>query len=145
MNVILPPTPQAADAPLYAMAARFYWIGHNLDQPGYGDKADKAYATLLELTPAAEKAAVQDDYGRFLASSGQGERAEPLLRAAYASGHQATALPLGMLLLSLGKQEESLSLMREYVQAFPQDEQAQKLLEAIASGNVEIKTTQVQP
>lgn len=129
------------DVEVLKLNARLYWIGHNLDQSGFAGKADDSYAAWLAHSASADKAAVQEEYGRFLASSAQGARAEPLLRAAYGSGRSESAFPLGMLLLGQDKKEEALALLREYTQKFPQDAKAEGLLQAVESGNFEVRHT----
>lgn len=131
------------DIPVIKLFARLYWIGHNLDQPGHAQRADTFYAVWMEN--ADDKPAVQEEYGRFLASSEQGERAEPLLRAAYQNGRKQAAMPLGMLMLAQEKKDEALALLREYAAAFPEDPRAAKLIEAVETGKYEIKRTYVTP
>ena len=87
-------TPRAGAAPsqgylaLLQMRARLNWMGHNLDQAGYAERAEADYARLLAFAPAAAKPAVQGEFGNFLASSARMERAIPMLRAAYQAGHK---------------------------------------------------------
>ena len=110
------------------MSARLDWIGHNLDQPGYGEKAEANYQKLLQLSPANRKADIQDEYGRFIQ-----------LRAAYKSGNRDSAVPLAMALLAQDKRNESVKVLKEYTRANPNDAQAQELLSAIESGQISIQ------
>ena len=126
--------------PLLHLNARLYWIGHNLEQEGFAEKADASYAALLEQGKAADKAALQEEYGRFLASTGNGKRAEAELRAAHRAGRKESALALGMVLIAERKTEEGSALLRQYVKDFPQDKQAADLLQAVETGNIEFKT-----
>ena len=121
------------------MSARLYWIGHNLDQPGYGEKAEATYRNLLQQVPANRKADIQDEYGRFLASVGKASEAVTQLRAAYNSGNRASAVPLAMALLAQDKRNESVKILKDYTRANPNDPQAQELLSAIESGQISIK------
>ena len=121
-------TPRAGAAPsqgylaLLQMRARLNWMGHNLDQAGYAERAEADYARLLALAPAAAKPAVQGEFGNFLASSARMERAIPMLRAAYQAG------------------SEALALLREYVRNFPQDQKGRAILNAVEQGRVETRT-----
>lgn len=133
------------DFSIMPLNARLYWIGHNLDQAGFAEKADASYAAWLKHSSATEKAAIQEEYGRFLASSAQPERAKPLLQAAYDSGRQQSAFPLGILLLSEGQQSEALTLLRDYSQRFPDNEMAKEIVQAIEAGNYEIKHIDAKP
>lgn len=133
------------DIAVLKLNAQLYWIGHNLDQPGLAQQADESFAAWLKHAPDADKAEVSEWYGRFLASSAQGERAKPLLQSAYDSGRKESALPLAMVNISQGDKAAAETLLREYTQNFPQDTQAQKLLEAVESGQVEVRTTQHKP
>ena len=121
------------------MSARLDWIGHNLDQPGYGEKAEANYKKLLQLSPANRKADIQDEYGRFLASVGKADAAVTQLRAAYKSGNRDSAVPLAMALLAQDKRNESVKVLKEYTRANPNDAQAQELLSAIESGQISIQ------
>ena len=121
------------------MSARLFWVGHNLDQPGYGEKAEATYRNLLQQVPANRKADIQDEYGRFLASVGKASEAVTQLRAAYNSGNRASAVPLAMALLAQDKRNESVKILKDYTRANPNDPQAQELLSAIESGQISIK------
>lgn len=121
------------------MSARLAWFGHNLDQPGYGEKAEANYQKLLQLSPANRKADIQDEYGRFLASVGKADAAVTQLRAAYKSGNRDSAVPLAMALLAQDKRNESVKVLKEYTRANPNDAQAQELLSAIESGQISIQ------
>ncbi|MDO5090217.1 MAG: hypothetical protein Q4D61_01600 [Cardiobacteriaceae bacterium] len=133
------------DLALLKLNAQIYWIGHNLDQAGFAAKADTTFADWLELAEEKDKAEVMEYYGRFLASSAQGERAEPLLRSAYQAGRKESALPLAMLLLSRGDKDAALQYLREYAQSFPEDSRAQDFVEAVEKGNFEVKKAEVKP
>lgn len=144
-------TPRAGIAPspgylaLLQMRARFNWMGHNLDQAGYADRAEAGYADraeadyarLLAFAPAADKPAVQGEFGNFLASSARMERAIPMLRAAYQAGHKESGRDLATALLTQNKRSEALPLLREYVRNFPQDQKGRAILNAVEQGRVE--------
>ena len=136
-------TPRAGIAPspgylaLLQMRARFNWMGHNLDQAGYADRAEADYARLLAFAPAADKPAVQGEFGNFLASSARMERAIPMLRAAYQAGHKESGRDLATALLTQNKRSEALPLLREYVRNFPQDQKGRAILNAVEQGRVE--------
>ena len=121
------------------MSARLAWIGHNLDQPGYGEKAEAAYRQLLQYTPANRKADIQDEFGRFLASVGKAGEAVENLRAAYKNGNRMSAIPLAMALLAQDKRDESVKVLKEYTRANPNDPQAQEILGAIESGQIQVQ------
>ena len=139
-------TPRAGAAPsqgylaLLQMRARLNWMGHNLDQAGYAERAEADYARLLALAPAAAKPAVQGEFGNFLASSARMERAIPMLRAAYQAGHQESGRDLATALLTQNKRSEALALLREYVRNFPQDQKGRAILNAVEQGRVETRT-----
>lgn len=121
------------------MSARLYWIGHNLDQPGYAEKAHAAYNQLLKFAPKNRKAEVEDELGRFLASVGKSGEAVKHLQNAYKSGYTESGFPLGMTLLVLGQQNEAQRILQEYAQKNPSDPRPQQVLEAIASGQFEVR------
>ena len=121
------------------MSARLAWFGHNLDQPGYGEKAEAAYRKILQNIPADRKADIQDEFGRFLASIGKSSEAVKQLRAAYQSGNRSSAVPLAMALLAQDKRSDSVKVLKEYTRANPSDPQAQELLEAIESGQIRVQ------
>ena len=121
------------------MSARLYWIGHNLDQPGYGEKAHAAYKELLKLAPKNRKAEVEDELGRFLASVGKGEESVQHLRNAYNSGYTDSGFPLGMTLLMLNRQDEAKRILQDYARKNPNDPRPQQVLEAVDSGQFEIR------
>ena len=121
------------------MSARLYWIGHNLDQPGYAEKAHNAYIQLLKLAPKNRKAEVEDELGRFLASVGKGDEAVQHLRNAYKSGYTDSGFPLGMTLLIQGQKEEAIRILQDYAQKNPNDPRPQQVLEAVNSGQFEIR------
>ena len=139
-------TPRAGAAPsqgylvFLQMRARLNWMGHNLDQAGYAERAEADYARLLALAPAAAKPAVQGEFGNFLASSARMERAIPMLRAAYQAGHQESGRDLATALLTQNKRSEALALLREYVRNFPQDQKGRAILNAVEQGRVETRT-----
>ena len=136
-------TPRAGAAPsqgylaLLQMRARLNWMGHNLDQAGYAERAEADYTRLLAFAPAAAKPAVQGEFGNFLASSARMERAIPMLRTAYQAGHQESGRDLATALLTQNKRSEALPLLREYVRNFPQDQKGRAILNAVEQGRVE--------
>lgn len=121
------------------MSARLYWIGHNLDQPGYAEKAHAAYNQLLKLAPKNRKAEVEDELGRFLASVGKSGEGVKHLQNAYNNGYTDSGFPLGMTLLVLGQQDKAKHILQEYARKNPSDPRPQQVLDAIASGQFEIR------
>ena len=121
------------------MSARLYWIGHNLDQPGYAEKAHAAYNQLLKLAPKDRKAEVEDELGRFLASVGRGDEGVKHLQSAYDSGYTDSGFPLGMTLLVLRRQDDAKRIQQDYMQKKPNDPRPQQVLDAVASGQFEVR------
>lgn len=116
--------------------ARLNWIAHNLDVPDAATAADKHFQQLLPLLSGKEKADIQYEYGSFLASSAQIERAIPVLQAAVAGGNKKAHKALAMALLAQDKKADAIREIKTYLQLFPQDSDAQHLLQAIETGNI---------
>lgn len=116
--------------------ARLNWIAHNLDVPDAATAADKHFQQLLPLLSGKEKADIQYEYGSFLASSAQIERAIPVLQAAVVGGNKKAHKALAMALLAQDKKADAIREIKTYLQLFPQDSDAQHLLQAIETGNI---------
>lgn len=121
-------------------AARINWMAHNLDVPQAAAYADRHYQTLLSAVSGKEKAAVLGEYGNFLASVGQTDKAVALLKQSVQAGNAAAKKTLAMALLAQGKQNDAERNLREYVKAHPQDTDAKKILQAVQAGRVEVKS-----
>jgi hypothetical protein len=116
--------------------ARLNWIAHNLDVPDAATAADKYFQQLLPLLSGKGKANIQYEYGSFLASSAQIERAIPVLQESVAGGNKEAHKALAMALLAQDKKADAIREMKTYIQLFPKDSEAQHLLQAIETGNI---------
>lgn len=123
-------------------AARVNWIAHNLDVPQAATWTERHYQTLMMQLSGKEKAILLSEYGSFLASSGQTQKAVIMYQNAIKQGYPAAKRELSMVLLSQNKREQAVQTMHEYVQAHPKDTAAKELLVAMKTGRVQIKSTQ---
>jgi len=98
--------------------------------------ADKYFQQLLPLLSGKGKANIQYEYGSFLASSAQIERAIPVLQESVAGGNKEAHKALAMALLAQDKKADAIREMKTYIQLFPKDSEAQHLLQAIETGNI---------
>lgn len=117
--------------------ARLNWLAHNLDVPGAAAEADKHFQQLLTLLSGEEKATAQYEYGLFLASSNQIDRAATVLREAVNGGKTEARKSLAMALLAQDKKDEAIKEMKAYLKQFPKDAEAGQLLQAMETGNIE--------
>lgn len=107
-------------------------MGHNLDIPGAAEKAEKQFQTLLQVEPNAPQGNYQ--FGIFLAETGRPERSIPYLEKALALGLEEANYSLAMAYLGLGNKKEAVVRLNRYLKEKPNDNAAQKLLQAIEAG-----------
>lgn len=124
--------------PVYlGIAAKINAIGHNLDIPGDGEKADTFFRRLLTVEPSNSRANYA--YGTFLASVGEPKKALPYLNKALAGGITDANYTIGMTYLELGNKEKALKCFEKYKQYNPSDKNVDKLIDAIRNGKFKLK------
>lgn len=121
-------------------AARVNWMAHNLDVPNSATWADSHYQTLLAQASGQDKARWMGEYGYFLASVGQTNKAVNVLQQAVAQGNTAAKHDLALALLMQNKKDQAVQTLREYIQAYPKDTTAKEMLEAIQAGRVQVQS-----
>jgi tetratricopeptide (TPR) repeat protein len=127
----------ATDPELLLRAAYVNSIGHNLDIPGTGNKADTIFTRLLEVTPSEPRANYA--YGSFLAGAGRALDAVPYLEKALALGASDAAYGLGFAYLTLGNQEQALKYLEQYSKGQPGNADIERLIQAIKDGKLQLK------
>ncbi|MBV7433453.1 hypothetical protein KRX19_00265 [Cardiobacteriaceae bacterium TAE3-ERU3] len=119
--------------------ARLGVIAHNLDIPNAAAGADRIYQWLLGQFKGKELADIQQEYGIFLANSGQTERAITQLKAAYESDNTGAAKALAIAYLGNQDTTKGQRMLEAYIKNYPDDLDAQKLLEVVKEGKIEVK------
>lgn len=126
--------------------ARLNSMAHNMDERGAAEQADRRYRQLIALESGQAKAALQEEYGRFLTFSNQPAAALPVLRQAVKSGNTQARRTLGLALLTQGKQTEAETELRAYLRQVPQDSEIKTLLEAMhGKGSYQIRQNTLSP
>lgn len=119
--------------------ARLSWMAHNMDMRGYAAVADRRYRELLAVSAPKKQAALQSEYGGFLASSGQTDDAVAMLEKALKNGYAPAGRPLALAYLAQGKTAQAKAELKRYVQKYPADTKAKMFLEAMEQGRVQVK------
>jgi len=117
-------------------------VSHNLDASGGAAFAQANFEKLLKANP--DHAAGNFHYGAFLAGSGRPKEALPYLQQAKAKGVVPALYALGMTYLTLGDKAKALESLQAYQKAEPKDASVGKLVEAIQTGKVEIRKTEMR-
>lgn len=113
-------------------------IGHNLDIPGSAQKADRDFQNLLNQLP--DDPAANFAYGAFLGGANQGSKALPYLEKSAKAGFTDAYFSLGMAYLAQNNTELSLKNFEIYKKYNPNDQDVNKIIEAVKSGNIQIKS-----
>jgi tetratricopeptide (TPR) repeat protein len=124
-------------APVLLRAGVLYGLGHNLDIPGDDEKANKAFTTLLGISPDDPRANYL--YGRFLASTMLVARSIPYLEKAKSLGVLNADYTLGLAYSAMNNRDKALENLEEYAKRTPNDMNVLKLIDAIRHGNIELK------
>ena len=117
---------------------------HNLDMEEGFRQASTNYEAALALVPASEtkkRAALLEDYGRFLTTATKMELGEKYLREAVALNPEL-GYSLAVNLAIQGKKEEALRLLDSHLQREPDDADAQKLRGALRGTGPELRSEQ---
>ena len=80
------------------------------------------------------------EYGYFLSSVGQTDKAVNILQQAIKQGNTAAKHDLALALLMQNKKDQAMQTLREYIQAYPKDTTAKEMLEAIQAGRVQVQS-----
>lgn len=115
-------------------------FGHNLDVPDAALFAQNLFRRLLNAD--AEHVMGNYHYGVFLAGVGRPKESLPYLNKARDKGVMPALYSIGMAQLTLGDKASALSALNSYKKRNPSDLQAEKLIEAIRTGKVNIQTEQ---
>ena len=141
-NLIGPDQPERPQ--LLWLLAQLGVYGHNLGLEDGRARARSNFEAVLKLVPASEgqrRAALLEDYGRFLTAATEAAEGEKYLREARELNPDA-ALALVENLLMQGKKTEALRLLADHRQAHPEDEAAQRIEKALQDeGNSESPAT----
>lgn len=113
-------------------------IGHNLDIPGMGQKADLIFQKWLSMRP--DDPAGNQMYGAFLGGAGKAKEAIPFLEKAVSLGVPQAPYSLGIAYLHLGDKERATKSLKTYLDKHPDDKKTRELYDAIASGRVGVRT-----
>jgi tetratricopeptide (TPR) repeat protein len=127
-----PPNPE-----LLARAGHVNSIGHNLDIPGAGEKADSIFRRLLTASPSHPRGNWM--YGTFLAGAGKSKEALPYLEKALSLGVTDAAYAIGLTHLALGDKEGALKSLEDYKRSSPNDTNVDKIIDAVRNGKIEYK------
>ena len=119
--------------------ANLHGLAHQFGVSGAAEKADQYYQQVLPLLSGKEKARLQHQYGGLLSSLNQTDRALATFREAAQNGEEKAHRSLALLLSSLGKKEEAIQEMKTYIKQFPQDNEAQRILQAIEEDKLRLE------
>lgn len=120
--------------------ARLFVMAHNFDMGGFAQKADEAYQKLLSNDKDGQ---IRTEFAEFLGNSTSIDRAETEFKTAISQGSDRAYYGLSIAYLMQGKREESIDSMQKYIEKFPNDDEAKKMLEIIKTA--EIKKEIVEP
>ena len=112
-------------------------IGHNLNVPGAAEKANSLFQKHLLTAPADPRGNYM--YGTFLAGVGKPKEAIPFLEKAISVGVSDAVFALGMSYLYLGDKAKALENLEAYKRRNPNDGNVDKVIDAIRTGNIELK------
>ena len=114
-------------------------LGHNLDAPGMGARANELYKAYLKQYPDDVRANYL--YGVFLSGVNGGQQgAFPYLEKALSLGEKKANYTLAATYVITGDKEKAKTALQAYLKDFPQDEKAKTLLHAIESGQTIVST-----
>ncbi|MDR2507812.1 MAG: hypothetical protein LBD67_07445 [Candidatus Accumulibacter sp.] len=114
-------------------------IGHNLDIPGAAEKANSIFLRLLALSPSDPRGNYM--YGNFLSGTGKAKEALPYLEKALAAGVVDAGFSIGLAYVFLGEKDRAIKSLEDYKRRKPDDENVDKIIDAIRHGRFEIKNT----
>ncbi len=121
-----------ADTELLMRAGFLNSMAYNLDVPKSGERAQAAFAAVLQREP--DNANAHYLYGSFLAGMGHAKEALPHLDRAVELGQQEALYSLGMAYLTLGDKDAALRELEAYQAGHPNDRSVGGLIEAVRSG-----------
>ena len=124
--------------------AGLYWNIHKLGEPGSAEKAEKHFQQLLPLLSGKEKLEAQHEYGKFLASTAQFDRAIPVLKEVLQNNLEEAHKTLALVFATQDKKEEAIKEMKTYLKHFPHDNEAMLALQAIEEGKLNFETHPVK-
>ncbi|MFC3911949.1 tetratricopeptide repeat protein [Pseudaeromonas sharmana] len=124
------------DLAMVLRQAQLNSMGHNLDMAGAAEKADQLFQSLLAVAP--DNALFNYDYALFLAGSGQGAKAIPLLHKAADAKLYDAYFSLGLVYLSVGNQDAAIENLNTYKRLTGRHAEADKFIAAIESGQVKV-------
>lgn len=116
--------------------ARLFVMAHNFDMPGFAERADVAYQKLL---PQDKNGKIRTEYAEFLGNSASTDRAISEFQTAIKEGSHSAHYGLSIAYLTQGKRDESLKEMQTYIEKFPKDEHAKKMLDIIKTAEIKIQ------
>lgn len=111
-------------------------MGHNLDMPDSGKKAETLYLKLLAITP--DDLYTNYQYGLFLAETGQSSRSLPYLEKATREDYPPAYFTLAMTYFAMGDTNKAKENLQVYLQHNANDQHAKALLNAIKDGRARV-------
>ena len=127
----------SANSEMLLRLGYLHTLGHNLDIAGSDKKAVDAFTALLARFPDVRRGNLR--YGMFLATTTKVADAIPYLEKAKSLGVLAAEYTLGMAYAATGDRGKALDNLESYSKRVPGDENVVKIIDAIRTGNVEIK------
>ena len=114
-------------------------VSHNMDVSGGAAYAQTHFERLLKVDP--EHTVGNFQYGTFLGNTGRAKEALPFLIRARDKGVIPALYAIGMSHLIVGDKALALVNLKAYQKAAPGDAAVGQLIEAVRTGNVEVKTS----
>lgn len=122
--------------------SRIYTMQYNMDIAGAPEKADAFYEKMLAEYPHDHE--FFEEYGAYLGSSGRIDKCREVLNKAVELGSTKAHFSLAVCALFYQDKETALKELQEYAIHYPDDLNAQALIEALKSGKMEIKATKAE-
>ncbi len=128
---------KALNQHLQLLEARVAVMAYNFDDVSALSVADKRYEGLLQENATPE---LYREYGVFLASSMRAKKAEEMLQKALAGGEKSALYSLGLLALQKEDGKQGRAYLVQYLESYPNNETAKKLVEALDNGDLQFKS-----
>ena len=114
-------------------------VSHNMDVSGGAAYAQTHFERLLKVDP--EHTVGNFQYGTFLGNTERANEALPYLVKAKDKGVVPAQYAIGMSYLMLGEKALAMEYLQAYQKEVPGDAAVGQLIEAVRTGNVEVKMT----
>ena len=117
--------------------ARLFVMGHNFDKDGMAQKAVEAYEKLLTNDKNGK---IRTEFAEFLGNAGLIDRAVDEFNKAIELGSHRAYYGLSVASMMQGKRDESVAYMQKYIDKFPHDNEAKKMLEIFKTAEIKRET-----